>query len=68
MLSGAPERWQAQTKEGFAAADFKLNWTTKQAICPQGQSSKSWSETIEKGLHRVVMDLQQYSGDFLGGH
>lgn len=52
-------KWQAQAGEGFAAADFKLNWTTKQAICPQGQLSKSWSETIEKGHDRVVIKFSQ---------
>lgn len=52
-------KWQAQAGEGFAAADFKLNWITKQAICPQGQSSKSWSETMEKGHQRVVIKFSQ---------
>ncbi len=33
--------WQARAKTGYAAADFKLDWTIRQAVCPQGKISKS---------------------------
>jgi transposase len=36
-------KWQAQAKQGFAAQDFKVDWQKKQAICPQGKLSSSWS-------------------------
>ena len=61
-LVGPPRgdyRWQAQAGEGFAAADFKLDWTAQQATCPQGHQSQSWVEREEKGQPRVLIRFSQ---------
>lgn len=52
-------RWQARAGEGFAAADFQVDWLAQKATCPQGQSSQSWSVTQEKGQPRVVIKFSQ---------
>lgn len=36
--------WQARASEGFALADFELDWDGHQARCPHGQGSRLWSE------------------------
>jgi transposase len=46
--------WQARAKEGFAAADFKLDWSKREATCPSGHRSQSWSErTNHRGLPEI---------------
>jgi transposase len=55
----ADVKWQSQAGLGFAAVNFKLDWTAKEAICPQGKRSKSWSETIEKGQDKVIIKFSQ---------
>lgn len=47
------QKWQALAGEGYAAADFHVDWDAQQAICPQGYPSQSWLETLEKGQPRV---------------
>ena len=39
----ADERWQAREGKGFAAADFSVDWERKEATCPQGAHSASWT-------------------------
>lgn len=49
-LCGPPLRdtsWQARAAAGFAAADFRLDWTRRQATCPGGRTSVSWQEKRE---------------------
>jgi transposase len=36
--------WQAQAAQGYALTDFKIDWTARQATCPQGHTSKSWQK------------------------
>lgn len=52
-------KWQAQAGEGFAAADFHLDWTAQQATCPQGHRSQSWARLEEKGQPRVLIRFSQ---------
>lgn len=52
-------KWQARAKEGFAAADFQLDWTAQQATCPQGHRSQSWVRLEEKGQPRVWIRFSQ---------
>lgn len=47
--------------EGFAATDFQVDWSAQQVTCPQGQLSKSWSATLEKGQPRVVVKFSRKS-------
>ncbi len=38
-------RWQAQQQNGYALANFSIDWDHEQARCPQGQTSSSWTPT-----------------------
>jgi transposase len=38
------QSWQARAENGFAIAQFGIDWEAQQARCPQGQSSISWLE------------------------
>lgn len=53
------QKWQARAGEGYAAADFKLDWTAQQAICPQGHQSQAWVKLEEKGHPRVWIRFSQ---------
>jgi len=49
------QKWQALAGEGYAAADFNVDWSTQQATCPQGHTSQSWINTMENGQPRVLI-------------
>ncbi|MEO3781767.1 hypothetical protein ABGB12_00425 [Actinocorallia sp. B10E7] len=36
---------QARAATGYDRAAFTIGWTARQAICPQGQTSSSWTRT-----------------------
>jgi transposase len=36
--------WQAKEQTGYDTAQFQIDWATKQATCPQGQTSVKWIE------------------------
>ncbi|GHO50302.1 IS1182 family transposase [Ktedonospora formicarum] len=38
-------RWQAREQNGYALSNFSIDWANKQARCPQGQISSSWTPT-----------------------
>lgn len=38
-------RWQAREQSGYALTDFSIDWERKQARCPQGHLSSSWTPT-----------------------
>ena len=40
----ADQSWQARTENGFAIAQFAIDWDAQQARCPQGHTSISWLE------------------------
>lgn len=46
--------WQAKAGEGFAAAQFVIDWEAKQAKCPQGQKSVVWMERSDRHGHATV--------------
>ena len=48
------QSWQGQAANGFAAAQFVLDWDAKHAICPQGQRSVVWMERPERHGHPTV--------------
>jgi transposase len=37
-------QWQAKAKNGYAIAQFAVDWAAKVVSCPQGQQSVRWSE------------------------
>jgi len=46
---------QARTGAGFDASAFQIDFDTRQAICPQGQLSASWSPTVQRGTATIVV-------------
>jgi transposase len=45
---------QARAGQGFAAQDFVIDWERRQAICPAGRTSISWTPAIDKRVNSVV--------------
>lgn len=50
----ADYRWQARAAEGFAAGDFQLDWHSRQATCPAGKTSLSWTDAIDDRTNQVI--------------
>ena len=48
------QSWQGQARNGFAAANFVIDWEAKHAICPQGQRSVVWMERPDRHGHATV--------------
>ena len=46
--------WQAQAGAGFALACFAIDWEAKQAVCPQGQTSRVWSASTDTAGQAVI--------------
>jgi transposase len=40
--------WQARAGLGFDIACFRVDWEAKQVQCPQGRTSRKWSETHDR--------------------
>ena len=47
-------KWQAATEGGIDASQFLLDWDRKQAICPQGHTSVSWTPAVDEGRREVI--------------
>jgi len=47
-------KWQANTDQGIDASQFVIDWEHKQATCPQGQTSVSWTPTVDTHKHEVI--------------
>jgi transposase len=39
--------WQVHQPDGYSLKDFEVNWQTRQARCPQGQTSLKWSARLD---------------------
>lgn len=50
-------RWQAQAGDGFAAANFTLDWDHGIATCPMGNTSTDWRPEID-GRHNHVIKIR----------
>ena len=46
--------WQSKAGNGFAAAQFVIDWEAKQARCPQGQQSVVWMERTDRHGHATT--------------
>jgi transposase len=38
--------WQAKEQTGYDTTQFQIDWDTKQATCPQGQTSVKWYDNV----------------------
>ena len=52
--TASDQSWQGQTANGFAAAQFVIDWDAKRATCPQGQQSVVWMERPDRHGHATV--------------
>lgn len=48
------QRWQAREGKGFAAADFRVDWTNKGVTCPQGARRASWTPALDNRGTEVI--------------
>jgi transposase len=52
----AEERsWQARAGQGYAAAQFAIDWEAERATCPQGKPSTAWKLTDDADGHPIVI-------------
>ena len=51
----ADHSWQARAGEGFAAAQFVVDWEGQHATCPQGKQSVNWKPTQDRHGQAVVV-------------
>lgn len=49
--------WQAQAQQGFALADFVVDWQAQQVTCPAGHVSRLWSPSHD-ATHNPVIHIQ----------
>jgi transposase len=47
-------KWQARAGTGFEAARFAIDWKQRQATCPAGRPSSSWTPAIDKRTNAVI--------------
>jgi len=45
---------QARARQGFAAADLTIDWERRQAICPEGHTSSSWTPAVDNRKNEVI--------------
>jgi transposase len=50
--------WQAQQQTGYDSSQFVFDWQAKQATCPQGQPSVTWTERTEQRSGRPIVAVQ----------
>ncbi len=50
--------WQAQQHTGYDTSQFVFDWQAKQATCPQGQTSLTWTERTERRSGRAIIAVQ----------
>ena len=53
---GGDHRWQARQQMGYAQSDFAIDWDQRQASCPEGQVSSSW--TLTKTRDQEVIKIK----------
>ena len=46
---------RAREQNGYALADFSIDWEHEQAQCPQGQTSSSWTPTRTRNQEIIKM-------------
>ena len=50
--------WQAQQHTGYDTSQFVFDWQAKQATCPQGHSSVTWTKRTEQRSGRPIIAVQ----------
>src|SRR3954470_3109253 len=52
--TGLDVKTQARARQGFAAADFTIDWERRQAVCPAGRTSSSWTPAVDNRKNDVI--------------
>lgn len=47
-------KWQKREATGFDASRFEINWEKKEATCPEGRTSSSWTPSVDRRRNPVV--------------
>ncbi len=47
-------KWQASVSKGFESRHFAIDWEAKQATCPEGHTSHSWTPTIDNQKNEII--------------
>jgi transposase len=50
----ADYKWQASVFKGLDASHFTIDWQAKQAHCPEGRTSKSWTPALDSRGHEII--------------
>lgn len=50
---------QARTRNGYSRDDFTIDYDTRTATCPQGQTSASWNHRIQNGIEKIYIAFPQ---------
>lgn len=45
---------QARAGQGYARADFVFDYDTRTTTCPQGQTSSTWTDCVQRGTPKIV--------------
>ncbi len=56
LVGPVPEdsHWQARAGQGFAAAQFAVDWEAKRVTCPRGETSVRWQEASDADHQPVI--------------
>lgn len=54
---------QARAGTGFDKTAFTIDWDARQATCPQGNTSASWSPTRQRGTDVIVVKFGAHACD-----
>ncbi len=52
--SHADQQWQSRNDPKFSGENFSIDWKRKQAVCPMGKTSSSWSDAATETGKRMV--------------
>jgi transposase len=50
----ADYHWQARKATGFAVEHFRVDWERREATCPAGHTSISWTPAVDKRTNEVI--------------
>jgi transposase len=46
--------WQSQAGQGFDAGSFHIDWNKQEATCPEGKTSLSWTQAVDRRDNEVI--------------
>jgi transposase len=50
---------QTKTANGYSRDDFTVDYDTRTATCPQGQTSATWNEVVHGGIEKICIAFPQ---------